>query len=206
MSENERMTNTVEYKRIVSILQELDKHGIVEKFNGNCHYACEVIQDILHAHDINSKIVECQVVISNSKKPLEPFKLLGYDNLKDNRKSTIDTHTVLVVQTDVPMIIDASIGYLLGNAKTVILDPMDNKDPEIFCTSQHNDYSIVYRVKKNIKLPSVHNKNILERIIEETKMQKEFGLIRKLATIAIVFGLVNFTLNFVLVILKVMFP
>jgi len=52
----------------------------------------------------------------------------------------------------------------------------------------------------------LHQKNILQKIAEDNKIKKDISLLRTIVTIIASFSLVNFTLNMIQVILKVMNP
>lgn len=191
--------------KVYKILEQLDRDGVLSRFPGNCVLASDIIQNLLDAEGIPSKIMEVQVVITQSGSHTQNLMLLGYDTDRLDPGHT-DTHVVVITQTDAPMLIDASIGHLLGNPRAVVVSELSARDPEIVAETKLLERDIVYRVKKNIKLPYFHQRDMLSKMNAEVKLRNEFGFIKVVAVIGLGVGIINSLFNAILIALKVIFP
>jgi hypothetical protein len=191
------------YQTIIQCVAELDRDGILQELHGNCVLASDIIQSMLHDRGVASRIVECQLTISYTQKDgSKSVKFIGYDYTDADDK--INTHAVVITQSDPPMIVDASIGHNLGDRKlvTITLCEKDQSDPAILGTCIVNDITLVYRNKKIIKLVSYHQKDILERMRHEYDTIKNIKILRYLVMGTVILSATNFFLNITLLLIK----
>lgn len=196
-----------EYELVCKLIQDLDRGEVLDKLNANCLAAGEMIQNALDSSGVRSKIVECNLLISKDAKTpyIKPIHFVGY-NFIGRGPNAVDTHVVVLVEAQTPFIVDASIGYLMQEPKLVIVAPLSNRDPDILAEQVHNDYSLTYRVKKNIRLTNLHQKTLLDRVLEDQKIRKDVGVLGWLVRILIAVGVFNMIANTWLIILKFMYP
>lgn len=198
--------NTLHEYRVVNIvLTALDGNGLLERLAGNCITAADIIQSLLDAEGVKSRIVECNLVITQHTEGLTNLALIGYNSVNGivPAKSQIDTHAVVLVDCKIPFIVDASIGHNVGNPKFVVLAQLSNRDPDVIAELQYGDVNFVYRVKKNIRLTTLHQKTLLERIKTEEATRTKVDLVDYLVRIAIGLGLINVIINTALLWFKI---
>jgi hypothetical protein len=192
------------YEKIANSIASLDRDGILKDLHGNCVLASDIIQNMLHAQGISSVILECQLMILQQQADgTSSVNFVGYDfSVASNQ---ISTHAVVMTRSETPLIIDASIGQFLGNARQVVVTECDinTTDPEILGVTQVGDYTLTYRNKKTIKLASRHQKDIMERLRHEYDTIKNIRLLRYLIIGTIFLSTTNFALNISLLLIKI---
>ena len=200
------MTQLTPQQIIFNIMDRLTKQGILSRLPGNCILASDMIQNLLHAEGISSRIMEVEIIISKpNAQGMKSVAVVGYDDNRFDATMT-DTHVVVITQGDSPLLIDASIGHLLGNSSHVIINELNSQDPEIICDVVTKQFEIVYRIKKNIRLPYYHQRDLLEKMKQEVKVQQNIKYIQMLALISIGVGVGNLLFNTVLMVLKLINP
>lgn len=206
LTDDESLMLDKDFHKINSALLTLCNSGMIHRMAGNCISAAELISGLLNQLNIDSSIVECQLTMSRFKSDGKPeFFFIGFDNL--GLQGELDTHVIVVTKTKTPFLIDVSISQYLPKSRPIIigiakLTTTENSIAEI----AFKDYKLIYTQKHNIKLPSLHQKNILQKIAEDNKIKKDISLLRTIVTVIATFSLINFTLNTIQVILKVMNP
>jgi hypothetical protein len=185
------------HSKILSVIDTLDKNGILDHMAGNCILASDVIQNMLHTVDVSSRIVECQLLITCLEDHgRESVCIVGYDFPTPNAapgKNLVDTHAVTVTQGDTAYLIDISIGNFLGNPKYVIVSDIvtDDSDPDVFARASVGPYKLVYRKKKHLRLPNLHQKNLVDRVQQEYQLLKNVRYLKYLVIFAIAISGMN---------------
>ncbi len=184
-------------QKISSVIDRLDQDGLLGKLTGNCVLAADIIQTMLDADGISTKIVECELIIARpDEQGLKSISLVGYNFTPNAVENQVATHVVLVTQTEHPVIIDASIGDFLLAPKHVVIAPLSkDPDPEIFCKTTFGRTELVYKIKKNIKLPNFHQRDLVARLQQEVASNQKVESTRKLAFWAVTITAINFLLN-----------
>lgn len=195
------LIKTPQYHKIKECIDSLIKTHGAKSFYGNCVATCDIFQTILSQYGISTKIMECQACIVVEKDAGKNYKFVGYDNY--SYPGQIDTHTVLVTEGDKPVIIDLSLGHVLPPDRPFIVERVKpSKEKDVITELQFSNFQITYSEKKTVRLTSVHQKNLLQRIAVENNLQKEVSLLKLFIMAAVSLGLVNFTLNIVLIVLR----
>lgn len=191
---------TEQYKKIQTVMNNLVQTGMIERFSGNCIGASDLIQNYLNDVGIHSKLVEVKVSFIYKQDGAEGFYFLGYDNLLKN-PSDIDTHVVVITETDVPMVIDASISHLLPfpKDKLYICERINVNDLEIMATYDYGVVKLTYRIKGNLRIPSLHQKTILQKEVETRKHREMLRALKVLVWVSIGITGINFTINMTLI-------
>ena len=194
---DEQLKTHPDFKKIEKALDNLCNSSTFEKLAGQCVSACDILQNILLFYGVQSKIMECQMMAVKENPKIKEFCFVGFDYIMDDG-GDLDSHVILVTQTEVPIIIDASIGYLLPENDKILVRVLDNLDPEIIGKFLIDDVTLTYHHKKNLRLPSLHQKNLIDRIKEEKQLSKKIKIGTKIIiVIGIVTG-INFIANFTL--------
>ena len=188
------------YQSIKNAITTLIQCGTAAGFPGNCISACDILQSVLHRIGIQTRIVECQVnIVIHDEHGRNNFLFVGHDNFQF--PGHVDTHTILIVEDENPILIDGSLGHLLPNGKTFVISSLDRKSDKL-CEIQFDNVTLTYFEKRNIRLPNIHQKTLLDRIYKEAKSEKALIFIRNMLYISLGLGITNFFLNMMLIILK----
>lgn len=200
--ETDDVKNLEEYNIIKSIIQEMQRNGILERLQGNCVGACDLLSSMLLHQGIDSKIVECYVSIKNSNNTPPSYTFIGYDGL--SHKEQIDVHTVVVTNTKNALLIDLSIANALTTTTSYIVGRIKN-DVNVLAEYEVDGLELRYNLKKTTKLPSLHQKSILQRIKDEEVVKEKLRTLQIFVWVIAAFAMINFTLNITAVILKIMY-
>jgi hypothetical protein len=194
---DEQLKSHPNFKNIESTLDRLCTDDVVQRLPGNCISACDILQNVLSFYDINSKILECQAMAVKENKDTKNFCFVGFSDLA-KKDGVVDSHVVIITQTEPPIIIDASIGHLLPQKNKILVKVLDNLDPDIIGKFEIEDVTITYHHKKNIRLPVIHQKNLVDRIQEHMNFDKKIKLVSKILMIIGSLTAVNFLFNMTL--------
>lgn len=181
--------------------------NVIERLHGNCIAASDILQNILDFYGIKSKTTECQVFAAQENREIQDYRMVGFNTIGLNQPNIVDTHVVVITETSPALLIDASIGYLLPHDEQIIIHALEGCDPDVI--AEHpvgNDMMVTYHHKKNIKLPSLHQKNLIERIEVERALTSKVEFLKTAMLVVGGFALINFILNTILVALKIAFP
>ena len=196
--------NMPEYQKILSRIQGLYNSNILQNFAGNCIAACDLFSVMLSQDGIENQIVECQTSIRWSENGETFFHFVGLDNVA--YPGEIDTHTVIITKTKIPLIIDLSISHHLPDTHQYIVEKLNSYDPNILGNYLYNDnLSITYQTKRVIRLPSIHQKSIKQRLTEEKKISEKIKIFTAIVYVSITLGVFNLFLNILLIYLKLLF-
>ena len=199
---NDEIKNTDEYKIIIGIITDMKHNGILNRLQGNCVGACDLLSSMLLHQGIESKIVECYVSIKNNNITPPQYTFIGYDGLA--QKEQMDVHTVVVTNTKHALLIDLSIQNVLTDATSYIIGTTKS-DPSVLAEYFFDGLEVRYNFKKNLKLPALHQKNILQRIKEDEEVREKLKMLQTGVVIIGIFAAINFTLNMIAVILKIIY-
>lgn len=184
--------DSAEYKKIRQILIDLYKKNLLERFGGECIAAADIIQHNLFRAGVNSKIVEVQLSLVNTD-PKKGFSwhFHGYDDdtLTPDR---LDTHVVVITESETPWIIDISIAHLIEGTRPWIIEKINGNDPLTIAHYQFDDFTATYHPKTNIKIPALHAKNLLDRMKAQIRIEKTLNLLKVLVIVLIMITSANF--------------
>lgn len=189
LTTSERIKNTAEYAKIKTVLDRMDRANLIWLGRGQCIGMSDVICTALHQVGIKSKMVECQIVVTNNNVAPSESVSIGYDNSAQDGQ--IDTHVVVITDTDIPMVIDASISYLLPAAKSILVDEVVDEPNRIFCNVKSGGFELTYQKRLTNKVIFEHQRSILERIETDKNIFKNLGFLRTLVAIALVVSSLN---------------
>lgn len=192
------------YKNIQELIEKLRPHDILLRFRGNCLAATDLIQNLLHQHGIQTKIVEVQLTATKTYNDGNTeFMFVGYDNIK--YPGQIDTHLVVITDTEIPLLIDCSIGHILEGCNTdYILLPVNHTE-NFFSDYKINDLQLTYQIKKNLRLPNLHQRTLVERMVEEKKVKDTIFWLKIFTIVGLGMSLFNMMANGMLIVLKLMY-
>lgn len=204
LTDDKTVTSLPYFHEIEKQIQMLYNAGVLQNFTGNCIGATDMFSVLLHQIGIESTIVEVQATVKFEEIGKTYFSLIGFDN--QSYKGQIDTHTVIITKTDVPLLIDLSISNRLPKTRPFIIEKLDTDDNNILGEFKIPNGTITYQPKKTLRLPDLHQKTILQRLAEDKETKSKIKLISIVVIALICMSLINFTLNITTIILKLMYP
>lgn len=189
LTSDERVKSMKEYETIIKILSGMIESGFPYIVKQYCISAANMVHTALKHQGINSKIVECQLMLTYDDTNPPRIVFVGYDGIK--QENEIDTHVVVITETSIPLLIDASIQNRLSHDKLIVLDGIQNS--LLNQTSNHlGTYSypetfvtLTYEQKTNQKVPMLHQNSILDRINTDRKIFDNIEYLKKLNYIGI---------------------
>jgi len=201
---NSKIKDLPEFRKIETILTNLLSSRVIPRLNGNCVIGSELVCSLLQAAGIKSRIVECQLTIKKTSEPIEIY-FVGFDNV--GFKGELDTHLVVITETKIPILIDVSISQYLPESNSVVVEEscINSKD-NIIGNINLQGYELAYQIKKSVRWPSLHQKNLLERLEYENETNRSLKFLKMIAICAIGISIFNFFLNWVQIFLKLIHP
>lgn len=191
------LLNEENYKKVTALMNRLAQNGLIAMGTGYCISMSDLIYVSLKHINIPSRLVECQATVSYiDEQGIPKTKIIGYDGYKPV-EGQIDTHVVVVTETIPPLLIDATIGYVLPYGLPVLVDKVEQGSNKILADLsyfEHGGLQITYQEKLFQKLPFAHQTSILDRIETDDKIFKEMSLLKRLNYIGIgvsIFALIN---------------
>jgi len=191
-----------ENKQIENVVNKLIEMDSLDGLHGNCVLACDIVQNMLSHYGLDSKTVECQLMMVTDNNGQVHFNFVGLDGFTGG-PDTVDTHVVVITNTEPPVLIDASISGSLPRETPVVVRVLNSLDPESMGVFKINNVELNYNNKKNIKLPYVHQRTLVDRMKSEHNIKAEVSSVKKLVMFAIWFGIINLFVNVLLLMLKV---
>lgn len=190
---NSDYTQTSEYKKIVSVLEQIGSWGMYERSAGYCVSMSHIITTRLRQVGIESRLMECSLIVATKNPP--DVTLIGHDGYYpidfDPKKQT-QNHVVCVTDTSIPYIIDASIFGIDPKLNYVIV-PANDPLPDGSFELETVNSVWTYKEKINVELPKLFERSIIHRIETDKKFNKDIGIIRSVLVLLIAISTVNFT-------------
>lgn len=191
------------YKTIKSVVDGFVRSPLFKTFAGNCIAASDMVQAALALKGIQARILEVQLSMLRNKENSNDYMFIGFDNVSSTGQ--VDTHMVVVTDTEIPLLIDLSLGKYLPAELPFILRPVF-PDGEMIAEFDHLNIKINYSYKKNIRYPQLHQKYLIQRMQDEKEVRSTITLIKYIVAGALTLAMINFTMNAVLIILKIIYP
>lgn len=188
------------YHKIKDIVKKLSQVTSPEQFAGNCISTADIVQHLVSHAGIKCKIVECQVCMIRNDGETQDFLFIGFDGR--SYPGQIDTHTVVITEDEEPLLIDLSLGHVMPKDKPFIVEKLNGSKPGVIAEFNIGNINITYTEKKNIRLPAVHQKTLLQRLVTEQEMTKNISKLKIFVICAVSLGLINFSLNVILIFLR----
>lgn len=187
---SEKLKTTKDYETVTKLISRLIESGVVFMGQGYCISMSDILYTLLMQHDIKCRMVECQLAITHKKD--DAIWLIGFDNQKSGQlKNEVDTHVVIVTDTEIPMLIDLSISHKLPDGMNAIIDEVELKDNKVIATINHPDVSLIYQEREKFKLPLLHQTSIVDRIKTDKKIFKDIRVLMALVVFAITVSSLN---------------
>lgn len=197
--------STPYYQKIKEILEQVKSQDILPRLTGNCIAASDLIQNLLGQHGISSRIVEVQLTATRFyENNTSEFLFVGFDNIKF--PGQVDSHLVVITDTDIPLMIDSSIQHILnGTGYDYILHDINTTEHHL-ADYRIDNLQLTYQIKKSVKWPVVHQRNLVERMAEEKRVRETLNLLKLWTIVGLGMSIFNMCANSLLVLLKIINP
>lgn len=191
-----RLERDRDYAVIRSVIVKMRDQGLLEGAAGNCIGISEILQHLLGEIGINSRLIECKLLSTDRDgASIKDFQFIGYN--ADHRlreQGWVDTHVVVITETEIPQLIDLSIPHLL-RGRQWLHDSVNSVDPEIVSEYHYGGQHLIYSVKKNIRLLGMHQTSLIDRLDSERKIKAQMLRQTRWLWALALFGLLNLILN-----------
>jgi hypothetical protein len=175
------------YKRVIEIVKELWDTDVIARAAGYCFSISDMVSTLMRHSGIESEIVECQLMVKRVDPPV--MIALGYDHRRDSPQQ-ITTHVVVITKTEIPMIIDLSIGNLQPDQVRLIVERANGKNGTI-ATLDLGKTTWIYTAKKDQKFPHFYQQSIVDRIQTDQRVKREINWLKILIIVAISISSLN---------------
>ena len=193
MTTDTEISQTKEYQEIISVVEELHKFGVLQRTSGNCVAISDIISKLLKSRNIESKLVECSLLVVN--KSSNAINFVGYEE-NQAPSSQISSHVVCVTKTKIPILIDLSVPFISAN-KPYIIERV-NGTGQNFAEYKFEDTEWYYSQKSYSHLPNLHQQSIVDRIETDLKIEsriqsneKQIKLIQRIAIAVLCVSSIN---------------
>lgn len=203
---DDKLKSHPNFQQIQACLDRLCASNTVQRLPGNCISACDILQNMLTFYGVASRIIECQAMFIKENREIRDFLFVGFNNVNPPSADTVDSHVVIVTNTEPPVLIDAAVGHLFPAHNQILVHVLDSVDPTVIASFQIDDILVTYHHKKIIRLPALHQKTLMDRIREDLETQKKIRWLTRVLYFLLGMTIYNFLANNALLVLKMMFP
>jgi hypothetical protein len=190
---DKELQDTTYYQDTIKIVKELWDGGIILRGAGFCYSMSDLARIMLTQRGIPCRLAECKITIMSNDPP--NLILIGHDGLMYGGKSTnpsdVDTHVVVVTETEIPMIVDLSISHLRRDVPYIVERLTQGVSEDVLADIQYNGSRWTYYIKESVSVPSIHQQSIIQRIQTDQKVKKDIGWLKILIIAAISISSVN---------------
>lgn len=196
LTANKDALESQDYQTVMSVIEHVEKKGVLEHAEGNCIAMSELVQHLLMESGINSKLVECRLMVTQVEDGrVVNFGYVGWDGGKNKDPAYVDTHVVVVTETANPILIDLSVGRTLPRGRQWVIEPVNSLDPDKIAEYNYGNHKVSYTVKKNPRLLGLHQTSLLERMGTEQRLIRSTNWLKSAVIALTVMALFNFILN-----------
>lgn len=201
ITNDQEIQQTKDYVKIKEIVSRLVESGLTKMGEGYCISVSDILYNLLSQAGIKCHLIECQLSIVDQK--TQSTHLIGFNTaFQQNSHSRVSTHVVVVTDTEIPIMIDASIAHKLPSGMQAIIDRFSDQGSKVFAEVEKDGFTLIYQEKKEgIGIPQLHQISILERINTDKKIFEEIKLLKILNYIGIFlssFAMINIITKFFL--------
>lgn len=181
--------HTKDFDKIIKLFDHLHFSSILHMSSGYCVGSCEVIRLALHNIGIKSNMVEVTLLLQNKHTDY----YIGVE--KEITNGQVDSHVVLITDTDPPYLIDPSIKFGLEQDKSFIIIEIDKnknfRNDEPFTVKFNDELSTTYILKTRQKIPLSVQQSILHRIDTDKKLFDKINFLKKVIFAALLISVLN---------------
>jgi len=189
----EEIKKTEYFLEIKSVVDKLDSTGMIGAGSGYCLSMSDIAHKLLHQKGIESKIVECSLMVTLKNPPA--IHLVGYSGFRDrdyDPETKMDNHIVCIADTEVPILIDASISDVDKKIK-YICEPIVKKENHTnIAEFDFPSSTWMYQEKPESQVPVLHQRSIIDRINTDNRFRRQISFIQKFMIVLLGVSSLNF--------------
>jgi hypothetical protein len=187
-TQDRELAKTPEYRKVLEVLNNLWQGQVIQRGGGYCLSMSDMIRTLLKKEGIESRLVECKLTVMNKNPP--SLMLIGHDGLiqRTGNINEMDVHVVCVTETDIPMLIDASI-INLNMGRAWIVERAGHGD--VIGEYVYDDVNWIYQIKPYSQLPQSYQKSIVDRIHTDRKIFKKLHWLTVILALVITVSTLN---------------
>ncbi len=186
---DDQLRLTEDYQKVMGVIKHLQDTNTLEYGQGYCLSMCDILYTLLKQQGIKSRLVECKLTVTGYNPPF--LHVIGSDDERNRSNGNIDTHVILITDTAIPMIIDASIGNIAMGREQYIVERVNGADVETIAEHVINGTTWLYTLKLSHRLPRVHEQSIVERMTTDRTIFKNLSLLKILVIVALTISAFN---------------
>lgn len=191
-TKDKELLKNKDYITVMQLIKHLWESGVIVRGSGFCFSMSDMVKKLLKIEGISCKLVECDLMICNKKRP--SLSLIGLDHHMDSSYESINSHVVCVTETEIPMIIDLSVFHFRDlSEKCFICERLSDGNGSTLAYLDLDGITWEYNIKENQTLPELHQQSILDRIKTDIKIFDKIHYINKI----LIFLFILTSLNFV---------
>lgn len=187
LTEDRELRKSRDYNTVMSIVEGLWNNEVIQRSKGYCYSTSDMVKTLLEHEGINSRIVECTLTVLG----VDPVNMqfLGYEQTTNNRE--VPTHVVVVTETEIPMIIDLSIGHLRKEVPYIV--ERANGALEKIAEIKYEKSTWVYKMRDQQLFPKYHQESIVNRMALDKQVNRQLYYLKIGLWVALVVGVLNFS-------------
>jgi hypothetical protein len=193
ITSDKELQGTKYYQDTLKIVKELWDGGVIMRGAGFCYSMSDIARIMLIQKGIPCRLAECKITIMSNDPP--NLVLIGHDGLlhggKSNNLGDIDTHIVVVTETEIPMIVDLSISHVRKDVPYIVERLTPGVTEDVLADIQFSGSRWTYHIKESVSIPSIHQQSIVQRIQTDQKVKKDIGWLKILIIAAISISSLN---------------
>lgn len=194
LTSNQELKNLDYYQTIAHTLSDMVSNGVLQLTGGYCLTTSSMIQTALFQQNIESYLLEVELVITYQNHNQFTNRFVGFDKAKN--QGEMDTHIVVITKTPNPILIDASIWRFIPQDSWAIIDAFNKTTPDRIIGNYVFPYyniSLIYKEKTKQPISESHYTSIINRINTDKSIFKKL----KWLTIVVIILLSISGLNFI---------
>jgi len=173
--------NNKEYFLILKdFITSLYDSGVLFRSQDQCIGMSDLISKYLSQFGIKSRLVETRLSVLNKHKDKEfvDVNTVGFLNKNTITPINIDTHVICVTETEIPLLIDLSIGFINKDIP-FICKPLIEKESidNILSSFTIDNTKWTYYTRNDQLIPRLHQISIIDRINKDNKIEKQIKLL-----------------------------
>jgi hypothetical protein len=98
---------------------------------------------MLTQQGIENQIIECQVSICWTENGIPNFQFVGFDN--QAFPGQVDTHTIIITKTEVPLLIDLSISHHLPSNHPFVIEKLNSNVEKTLAEFKFENYVLTHQ-------------------------------------------------------------
>ncbi len=179
-----------DYLTILETLSKMAQSGILSLGAGHCISISDMVRNALSHRGIASRLVEVQSTITYFSKDPPEIGFIGFNNIKN--PGEMDSHVVVVTETNPCFLIDASIIHRLPRGFIGVVEPITSNSKELIDSTFPNvKISMTYQQKEIQSIPYVHADSIINRIETDKVIFNRLKKLKILILVALTVVILN---------------